>query len=150
MHARLWTALVLLAGVFALHGVQCAGAATTAHAGVASMTAAAAAASGGAAPWAATAADGDGLHAGDHPATLVSAAGAADPNHGSAPHDAGGHLWTICLAVLATGLAVLLVLAGHRPVRRGPAALPRSLARVIGALVPPHPPDLHVLCVLRT
>jgi hypothetical protein len=59
-----------------------------------------------------------------------------------------GHLWTVCLAVLAAALAMLLaVLLPHlRLVAR--LALPRVRGR-LRSLRPPRPPDLSELCLLR-
>jgi hypothetical protein len=56
-----------------------------------------------------------------------------------------------CLAVLAA-VALVLLLFGPARMRRAAevlAALPRRWATYQG-LAPPRPPDLHLLCVLRT
>ncbi|WP_138733824.1 DUF6153 family protein [Modestobacter excelsi] len=156
MAARLWTALLMLAAVFAMHGVQCAGAAdsatsaattvhvvTPAHSGSSAMTALA---PGQALPavGAARADDATSAHT-----TVAAAAVPVGAGHGSAPHDWAAHLWTACLAVLAAALAVLLALLVPRLVRLGPPALRSPSARASGWLVPPRPPDLSALCLLR-
>ncbi|SOC50154.1 hypothetical protein SAMN05660748_2893 [Blastococcus aggregatus] len=68
--------------------------------------------------------------------------------HGSAPHGAG-HLWAVCLAVLAAGLAVLLAVLASRLVPRWKAVWKSSFSRATGGLSLPRPPDLHALCLLR-
>jgi hypothetical protein len=72
-----------------------------------------------------------------------------DGGHSSTPHESAGHLWTLCLAVLAFGIAVLLALLVPRLV--GPAfpALRRAHIRTTGWLAPLRPPDLSALCLLR-
>jgi hypothetical protein len=69
---------------------------------------------------------------------------------GGGPGSWAAHLWAVCLAVLAVGLAVLLAFAGRRLPLVATAALSVASSRVCGWLPPAHPPDLHVLCVLRT
>ncbi len=148
MTARGWAALLLLLAVVTAHALQC--------------TAADGGSRGGSAPFlpiamvaAVASVDGD-----DHPADTehLAAPPAADHAaaaatilsgaHHTAPDHAAGHLWTVCLAVLAAGLAVLLVLSLPRLVHLAPAALTRALSRASGSL--PRPPDLHALCLLRT
>jgi hypothetical protein len=158
MAARLWTALLMLTAVFAMHGVQCAGAAdsassaaTTAHvltAAHSSSFAMSALAPGEALSAVGAARVDDSMSAHTTTTTTVAApAFSVDAGHGSAPHDWAAHLWTACLAVLAAALAVLLALLVPRPAQLGPPAL-RS-ARASGWLVPPRPPDLSALCLLR-
>ncbi|SOC46306.1 hypothetical protein SAMN05660748_0164 [Blastococcus aggregatus] len=156
MAARGWTALFLLAAVFALHGLQCTAAGTD-HAaghGVVTGTLAPAGLLGGGALTSATAtpADAHGAHA-DPLATIVAAAptaGLLAAGHGSTPVGPGGHLWTLCLAVLAAGLAVLLVsLLPRTPALPGPPRA-RLRTRLPTGLAPLQPPDLHALCLLRT
>jgi hypothetical protein len=172
MAARLWTALLVLAAVFAMHGVQC----TTAAggAGHAATPAGHAATSAGHAADSvflamtaltghgqATATAGIGLadpisaarlvgHGDSVPAAPVAGAAVvmAAAGHGGAPHDAAGHLWTVCLAVLAAALAVLLASLVPRSVRLTPPALGCVRAR-LPSLAPPRPPDLSALCLLR-
>ncbi|WP_409329510.1 hypothetical protein [Trujillonella humicola] len=164
MATRAWTALLLLAAVFAMHGLQCTAAGTDHLAGH------------GAAPIAVTlAAPGDG---GPHPGGLSSGAtsagleahgghhgslsdatamatvaaplvGALTAGHGSAPAGPAGHLWTLCLAVLAVGLAVLLALLLPRLQTLPPAAWARLRTHAHTGLAPLRPPDLHSLCLLR-
>ena len=157
MVARLWTALLMLTAVFAMHGLQCTSAAdgagsaattahvaTTAHAGPVAMTALTA----GQARTAPGAASFDNSMPA-HPATAAAVAAPVDAGHGGGPHDWAAHRWTACLAVLAVALAVLLSLLVPRLVQLGPPA-PRSANTRAGRWVtPPRPPDLSALCLLR-
>jgi hypothetical protein len=93
MAVRLWTALLMLAAVFALHGVQCA-----ADVGSVAMTALI--------PRPAHVTTGvAGL---DDPmpahttATADVAAAAAPAGHGGAPHDWAARLWTACPRTTST------------------------------------------------
>ena len=76
----------------------------------------------------------------------------AAPRDGtSAPgHDVSSHLWTACLAVLLAGVAlVAAAVLRRRPVMAPTGALARAPER--GTRWPlPRPPDLHVVCLLRT
>ncbi len=161
MTTRLWTALLMLAAVFALHGLQCTAGSTDSAAGhtaghvaaspaghgdVAAMTAEAAPVGLGSAGMSAI-----GEHSSGHPSVVAAVVAAAtDTEHRGAPHDAAGHLWTVCLAVLAAGLAVLLALVAPRLLRltRPAAALTWLRPHPGPALL--RPPDLFALCVLRT
>ena len=140
MGARLWTALLVLAAVFAMHGLQCAagdgdGSAAAsahvvspAHLGAVVLTAPGPA------------------HVGE-----MSVAGTPDepmPGHGGAPHDTAAHLWTLCLAVLAAALAVLLTWLVPRARHLSAPALGYARARLL-SLAPPRPPDLSAVCLLR-
>jgi hypothetical protein len=143
MAARLWTALLILAAVFAMHGLQCA--ADGAHASGAAHTTSVVA------PAAAAGVD---SHVAGIPTTAMTAAqiGAGptvDGGHGSAPHGSAGHLWTLCLAVLAAAIAVLLALLVPRLVGLVSPALRQARARAAGWLTPLRPPDLSALCLLR-
>lgn len=139
MGARLWTALLALAAVFAMHGLQCAatdGSGSTATTSVS-----------------------DRAHLGAVDVTPPSpvhtaetfAAGVADdpmPGHDGVPHDTTAHLWTLCLAVLAVAVAAML--AWLVPRMRQLTAPVLGHARVrLRALPPPRPPDLSALCLLR-
>jgi hypothetical protein len=156
---RGWAAVLLLAAVFLGHGLQCGSASehtATAHTATAhgggSLTAS------GAAP----AAD---IHltaptAGHAADTAVMAAPAAHLTTGAATsgvtadhapghwHGLPGHLWAVCLAVLAAGLAVLLAVLAPRLL--GPASSVAARLRR-GAVWPAllRPPDLFSLCVQR-
>jgi peptidoglycan/LPS O-acetylase OafA/YrhL len=159
MAARLWTALLMLTAVFAMHGVQCtsaadgAGSATTtahvatrAHTGPVAMTALTAGQT-RTVPEAASFDDPTPAHAAT--ATVAAVAALVDAGHSGAPHDWAAHLWTACLAVLAVALAVLLALLVPRLVQLGPPA-PRSANTRAGRWVtPPLPVDLSALCLLR-
>ncbi|MGY2004454.1 DUF6153 family protein [Blastococcus sp. SYSU DS1024] len=144
MRTRRWTALVLLAAVFALHGVQCLAGSTDLHAGHAGPAGMAAhpadqpggvvVTSGGSVP--------------GHPAAS-SAAALAGAGHEGAPDGTAGHLWTVCLAVLAAGLALLLAVLAPRPARVVPRGLARARARAAAGSLPLRPPDLSALCLLR-
>ena len=165
MAARLCTALLVLAAVFAMHGVQCTTAAGGAgHAATPAghvpdafstpMTAFApghahALVTAGIAfadPIAAVPFAG---HAVSGPATPAGAATAmAAGGNGGVPHDAATHLWTVCLAVLAAALAVLLAVILPRSVQLTAPALGYARAR-FRSVGPPRPPDLSALCLLR-
>ncbi len=153
--ARGWAALLLLAAVFLGHGLQCGSPSDgAAHAGpdrdipTMSVTIAAAGvhltatAAGHGADSAASAPPT--THSGTSPATTAGSA----PGHW---HGLPGHLWAVCLAVLAAGLAVLLVLTGPRLLRqRTPPAASPSWLRGLSWPAPTRPPDPFCLCVLRT
>jgi hypothetical protein len=156
MAARGWTALLLLAAVFAMHGLQCTAAGTERAAGHGAATVALVPAGlhdGGAH----TSATGTPSDAPGAPLDTTAMVGAAAPpagllaaGHDSTPAGAGGHLWTLCLAVLAAGLAALLTLLLPRtPAHPGPPWA-RLRIRPPAGLAPLRPPDLHVLCLLRT
>jgi hypothetical protein len=83
-----------------------------------------------------------------HPATGSPAAIAAADGPSSDSHGTAGHLWTVCLAVLAAALAVLLAVLLPQPGFLARLAIPRVRARVrsLSAL---RPPDLSELCLLR-
>ncbi|WP_147261954.1 DUF6153 family protein [Blastococcus sp. TF02A-26] len=151
MRGRRGWVLLLLAAVFAMHGLQCAaadsGTTTAAHGTVhtsradpdpALHTAGLVMESADAMTAAAPAA----LAAG----TAIGASLAA--GHDSAPH-AGGHLWAVCLAVLAAGLAAMLLVLTRRiaefrlPLTRRTPGGPWTWLR------PPRPPDLYSLCLMR-
>lgn len=154
MRGRRGWVLLLLAAVFTMHGLQCAGADSAAPSGAHGVIHAVAAAEPDpvlhlVGPVAAMA-------SADHMtapplAAAVAAATVGVPlgaDHDSSPHGAG-HLWALCLAVLAAGLAVLLLAL----VRRSPAIrLPLSRRATRQAwewLSPPRPPDLYSLCLMR-
>jgi hypothetical protein len=160
MAARLWTALLVLVGVFVVHGAQCAAAdgaghsSPAAHSTVLAPTgsllhdvpmAAIAVAGTGIAPVGTALADSPPAthQAVGSPATIAAADSPTRDSHGTA-----GDLWTVCLAVLAAALAVLLaaLLPHLRSVAR--LALPRVRAR-LRSPSPPRPPDLSALCLLR-
>jgi hypothetical protein len=154
MAARLWTALLMLAAVFAIHGLQCTSAAHGAADGPGQAPTAAVAMT------ASTLADGH-LAGAAAPSLTDSLAGqrtvpdspavaATDAGHDTRPHGSTGHLWTLCLAVLAAGIAALLALLAHGLIGRAPPALRRACACARGWCTPPRPPDLFALCLLRT
>jgi hypothetical protein len=160
MAARLWTALLMLAAVFAMHGMQCTAAAdsagsaattahvtTTAHVGSVAMTALT---PGHARPAPGAVSFDDPTPAHTTATAIVAAVPAlVDAGHSGAPHDWAAHLWTACLAVLAVALAVLLALLVPRLVQMGPPVLRNARTRARGWLTPPRPPDLSALCLLR-
>lgn len=129
--------VVLLAAVFAMHGIP-------------SMAAA-----GGSVPAAhvevAAAVDGvDLLPVGSMPDTgsaIAHDVEAAD--HGGSSQSMASHAWNACLAVLLWGIALLAVSV----VRRLPASRDnRVVLRTHGSIAwirPPRPPDLAALCLLR-
>ena len=152
--ARGWTALLLLAAVFALHGLQCTAAATehTAGHGAAAVAASPAGLPGGGSHSGATS-PGLEAHTSVHDTVeMVAAAplaGLLAAGHASAPAGAGGHLWTLCLAVLAAGLAALLALLLPHLLTLLPAAWAPPRAHAPAGLALLRPPDLHALCLLR-
>jgi hypothetical protein len=150
MASRGWTAVLLLFAVLAMHGLQCGSAADgAAHDGSTPLVTVAAMA----APAAGDAHHG---HAAAHPSTPLApgqdgaTAATLDGGHDGAPLHGTGHLWAVCLAVLAAGLALLLALILPRRVALAPAALSCAVHRAAGSLPLPRPPDLHALCLLRT
>lgn len=149
MTAPRWWVLLLLSAVFGMHGLQCVGAGGSSmpmqHAAVA-----AASSSPGHGGWVSvevTAARAAVLPADVHPSSVLTTA--LDPTgHGSAGVLVD-HLWMVCLAVLAAGLAGLALLLSR--IRPGLLAVRRRGAhRWLGSLDPPRPPDIYSLCVLRT
>ena len=146
--------LLLLAAVFTMHGLQCAAAESTAPPGAHGAIHAIAAA--GPDPVVLMAAPGAAMASADrmtapHLATAVTASTVAIPlgaHHDSVPRGAG-HLYALCLAVLAAGLAVLLLalLRGSRAIT--PPLARRAAGRVWEWLGPPRPPDLYSLCLMR-
>jgi hypothetical protein len=144
-----WWALLLLAAVFGMHGVQCMGADS-------SMVAPHADAS-GALPSPMPSAHvmgNDSVATAPEfsaenllPAVPVIAAGMHEHKQPTGLMD---HLWTVCLAVLSAGLAAiaLLLLKKRRP--SFPALSRPRGHRWLTGLDPPRPPDIYSLCVLRT
>jgi hypothetical protein len=144
--------VLLLAAVFLGHGLQCSSAAghpTNAVHGEGSPTVSAAL----------TATDTHRshpiAHAAESPAMAAPAAQTdatpattadSTPGHW---HGLPSHLWMVCLAVLAAGLAVLLAVLAPRLVRL--ASPLTALPELRGARwpTPLRPPELFSLCVLR-
>jgi hypothetical protein len=155
MGARLWTALLMLAAVFSMHGLQCtAGDSAVEHVSTplgaaASVGAPAAAIHVGTVaaaisdPWRVAATHGA------RDAASTGSTGLPAPQAPQAPgHDA--HVWAVCLAVLLAGLTILGAVALLRgmavPLIRGSPTPSRWLT---GWSRQPRPPDLSVLCLLR-
>lgn len=152
MRGRWVWALLLLAAVFAMHGLQCAAADSGTSSGLHGAVHAVAgtdpvlhlvgSSTGMTAPESVSAALG---------ATLAAAAVVGPSlgvDHDSSPHDSG-HLWAVCLAILAAGLAaMLLALAGRLPDFRLPHPR-RATGGPWAWLGPPRPPDLYSLCLMR-
>lgn len=146
--------LLLLAAVFAMHGLQCAAADSSAPAGVHGTVHAIAAAGPDAAPNIVV--PGPAMASVDHItapplAAAVTAATVGVPlgaGHGSTPLGAG-HLWALCLAVLGAGLAALLLALVRRSTAIAPPLLRRAIAPVRGWQSPLRPPDLYSLCLMR-
>ena len=122
---RTWAAGLLLAAVFLGHGLQCEAVAGPAHAGHVSSAE-------------------QTLHGAGIPTAAATLTGAAQN-----PQGVTRHLRAVCLAVLAVGLAVLLAVPALRGGRRAPPATGSSWRRGLPSPVPPRPPDLLALCVLR-
>ncbi|WP_442928877.1 DUF6153 family protein [Modestobacter sp. VKM Ac-2980] len=147
--ARLWAALLLLAAVFAMHGIQCAAAGSALEDGSTSLSAAASvdvpAASVHLGPVAGAMPD----HGHGAATPEADADGATGSSGLPAPwHDA--HLLAVCLAVLLAGLMVLRAVVLRRgvaipPVRGSPtpSRWPTGWSRQ------PRPPTLSALCLLR-
>jgi hypothetical protein len=146
MAKRTWWIVVVLAAVFAMHGLQCmdgnalgpTASSTSSHHGVGAVMVPDSGHPTTASPTTP-----------DHPA-LAAALLAADPagGHGH-PTDLMGHLWSVCLAVLSVALAVRLVLLVASATRTaGPDGHPvgHGAVRSTGF----RPPDIFTLCVLRT
>ncbi|MGN6687551.1 MAG: hypothetical protein ACTHK1_08435 [Actinomycetales bacterium] len=149
MTAPRWCALLLLAAVFGMHGVQCMGAdspmvAPHAHAsGALTPPMPSAHVMGDDSLAAAVAPSAENLL----PAGPVMAAGTHEPKQPTGLMD---HLWAVCLAVLSAVLAAiaLLLLKKRRP--SIPAPPMARGHRWWTGLDPPRPPDIYCLCVLRT
>ncbi|SFF22331.1 DUF6153 family protein [Blastococcus tunisiensis] len=140
MPGRRFWAVLLLAAVFAMHGLQCAAGMLPAGGAHHTAPALAVAAVGPVGHVTAGAPTPDGP---EHLGTTEAARDTPSP----AP---SGHLEALCLAVAAAGLAVLLLALGLPS--RGVPLSPRwhRAMRRPGWLRPPRPPDLHALCLLRT
>ncbi|MGY1708573.1 hypothetical protein ACI8AC_03595 [Geodermatophilus sp. SYSU D00758] len=145
---RPWTALLVLAAVFAVHGLQCTAAADGHAAHAAADLSAAAHGEVASAGLVVTAALPVSAHALAGHGVLESAPHAPPGRHPWAPPESAGHLWTLCLAVLAAGLAVLLAVVAPHLVRLASPA-PASARSRSGSPPPPRPPDLSALCLLR-
>jgi hypothetical protein len=159
MRARLWTAQLMLAAVSAMHGLQCTSIAVDPSSAGVNWTPAAAVAVAGVETMTSTS------PAHGHPAgsavlpmtgsvavelpVLPPASGGHDSECCTAPHDMAGHLWALCLTVLAAGITVLLALLIPRLVGLVSPALQRARAHAHGWVAPLRPPDLSTLCLLR-
>ena len=129
---RSWI-LVLLAAVFLMHGTPTTVVAESAAAGT----------------------HGESAAGPDVVATASAAHPAPNPgdertDHDSSSHSTASHAWNACLAVLLIGMALLVLLVVRRssalPDHRAPPRLPGAASWVS----PPRPPELSVLCLLRT
>lgn len=142
---RFWVLLVL-AAVFAMHGLQCM-AAHTGHMETASVHGQAAASLTAAGPVLPAVVVPD-----PHPDGLVGMAGVASVHAGQeSPAPDVAHVWAACLAVLATGLTVLgawWVLRRGTTSSGGGGEFHRPRPRPAWARVL-RPPDLATLCLLR-
>ena len=147
--ARLWAALLLLAAVFAMHGIQCMATGSALEHGSTSLGAAASVGAAAASVHVGPVADAmpdHGRVAATHGAGDAGTTGASGL---PAPwHDA--HALAVCLAVLLAGLTFL----GASALRRGVAVplvrgSPTSARWPTGWARQPRPPDLSALCLLR-
>ena len=143
MASRLWATLLLLAAVFATHGVQCVTSDSAMEHGSPSLAAVPSVVG--------------------HPAAVHLADGTEMPRHSDAAAADGGrdaavtllpwhdaYVLIVCLAILLAGLTVLGAGAHFRgravpPVRGSPGRGHRFAAWSLW----PRPPDLSVLCLLR-
>jgi hypothetical protein len=148
MATRLWTALLLLAAVFAMHGLQCVASDPAMEHGSSSLAAVPSVVGGHAAAVHLAAA---GMP--DHvdvaaAAGVRDAAATASTGLPSPWHDA--HALAVCLAVLLAGLTILGAVARLRgraiPLVRGS---PRRGRRFAAWPLRARPPDLAILCLLR-
>ncbi|WP_347059851.1 DUF6153 family protein [Blastococcus sp. HT6-30] len=148
MATRLWTALLLLAAVFAMHGVQCVASdpdmehwssSLAAVSSVGGHTAAVHLTAAAGTPDRSDVAAADGVR---------DAAATASTGLPAPWHDA--HVLAVCLAVLLAGVIVLGAVARLRgraiPLVRGS---PRRGRRFTAWSLRPRSPDLSVLCLLR-
>ena len=137
-----------------MHGLQCAAAESSAPSGAHGTIHTVAAA--GPDPVLHRVAPGAAMASVDHMTTpplaaAVTAATVGVPlgvGHDSTPHGAG-HLWALCLAVLAAGLAVLLLALVRRSTAIRLPLLRRATGQAWKWLSPPQPPDLYSLCLMR-
>ena len=153
MRGRRGWVLLLLAAVFTMHGLQCAGAdgaaPPVAHGAVHAV------ADAGPDPVLHVAGPVAAMASADHmtgtplAAANTAATGSVPPDHDSSRHGAG-HLWALCLAVLAAGLAVLLLALVRRSTAIRLPLLRRATGQAWEWLSPPQPPDLYSLCLMRT
>lgn len=143
MPVRRMAILVVLAAIFAMHGVPSTSADATADSTAAVAHAKTMAPAGGVGPLPAATSLGVGLAQG-----VAALPGEEMEGHGPS-HTGAVHQWATCLAVLLLGLALLAVLLGRKP----PGSLHhRTAAPSRGAPFwagPARPPDLSALCLLR-
>lgn len=148
---RRWLVLLLFAAIFAMHGIQCVGAASMTTASGHALAASAAVAD-----------TPDGLvmqasHIGSafgalpaaflvDPEAMVAASSRDMNGHPTGLMD---HLWTVCLAVLSAFIAGLLAVLVSRRVRTWLPPLLGGRSAGVRARIPPPCPDLSALCVLR-
>jgi hypothetical protein len=147
---RNWWALLVLAAVFAMHGLQC-------MAGGSGMDRGHAPAS--LVQPAGLLIDDLSVQRDTGPSTTARAFGPerlgahGDPapvaSTSSYPTGSLDHLWTVCLAVLSAGLAVLLIVLVHALTAGRLPALHPDVRPWPPALHPLRPPDPFFLCVLR-
>ncbi|WP_100501205.1 hypothetical protein [Geodermatophilus chilensis] len=152
--ARGWAAVLLLAAVFLGHGLQCGSpAGGAAHGAHDSDTPAVLVTLPATDAHLTPSAAGHGSEASVMAPLVAHHDAAPTTTVGSTPghwHGLPGHLWAICLAVLAAGLAVLLILAARRLLRPAPSAPLPAWLRGLSWPAPLRPPDPFSLCVLRT
>jgi hypothetical protein len=121
-----WAALLVVAGLLAMHGVGTHGSTAEEHASM------------GAVP---------GHHAAEHlgAGMVAEAVAALAP---AAPAPGAHHVRTACVAVLALALLLLLGILPLGSARRTPST-PAHLVRLLRRARAPDPPDLVRLCVCR-
>ncbi|MGY1842773.1 hypothetical protein [Modestobacter sp. SYSU DS0875] len=153
MAVRVWTVLLVMAGVFAMHGLQCATAHDVDHgsglhpAATTLATAPATAAAERPALVHAGARTGHGTAGGPVAAADLTAPSVVEHEH--TPGSPTGQLWSLCLAVLAAGIAALCPLLAPRLLSVA-ARLPAQVCSRVGSWPAPlRPPDLSALCLLR-
>ncbi|MGY1858532.1 hypothetical protein [Modestobacter sp. SYSU DS0290] len=149
MAVRVWTVLLVMAGVFAMHGLQCATAHDAGHgSGLHPATTTLAAAT-AARPALALAGARPGHDTADGPVVAADLTAPTVVEHERAPGSPAGYLWSLCLAVLAAGVTASCLLLAPRllsVVARVPAQV---CSRVGSWPAPLRPPDLAALCLLR-
>lgn len=154
MRGRRGWVLLLLAAVFTVHGLQCAAADSGAPSGEHGNVHALAAA--GSDPGLHLVAPGAVMVPTDHMTAPALTAAVTTATVGiplGADHDptpqGAGHLWALCLAVLAAGLAVLLLALVRRSTEMRLPVPRRPFGSTWAWLSPLRPPDLYSLCLMR-
>lgn len=139
MRARLTWVLLLVAAVFAMHGPLSLAPDTAQAVTVALMDT----------PSTPTDSPSEAVETRQHAGSL-NATAQSEPHESAPKHEPSAHIWSLCLAVLATGMAVVGWWVVTRKAPQATAALPTQVARAVLRFPElPRPPDLSALCLLR-